>query len=499
MIVLKNMRRLICALCSLVLFAACDDGKQQRLQLEELERMNRADSLMTNDSLALVLADYFDRHGTNNEKLRAYYILGRTYDDQGNASKALEAYHAAVACDTTSKDCDYHILCLAHIQMAEIFHRHYQPRTAIAELSTAQRMAYKDKDTLLATECFFDQSNEYERLGEKDSALAIATESARLFTMMGQHDRAAAAKSSTTLILLDKQCIEEAKAAIEAYLASAYTDSMGNVSPGREVFYYKRGLYYIQTNKTDSAEYFFRKELRDGHDINNQIAGRKGLQLLYEKLGKADSVAKYAAEGYAMSDSVYMVSESQNIQSLQAMFDFTHKQLMLEQKTNELRKTRLYMAIALISLLLVIFMVLYIVQRREKLHAMSTANYQSTIRNLSLEDRLSSSPITTHLQELANSNPPKVADSADIKLLKTLVSDNIPTFFDTVNSPQQPLSEQENVVCMLTRLAFPSVSIDRLTGVSEGYTSKLKSRLFKKLTGKDGNAKDFEHWIMAVK
>jgi DNA-binding CsgD family transcriptional regulator len=83
--------------------------------------------------------------------------------------------------------------------------------------------------------------------------------------------------------------------------------------------------------------------------------------------------------------------------------------------------------------------------------------------------------------------------------LRTLVSDHIPSFFNTVSSPQQPLSEQEYVVCLLTRLEFPSVSIDRLTGVSEGYTSRLKSRIYKKLTGKEGNAKDFEHWIMAIK
>ncbi|MBO7129099.1 MAG: hypothetical protein J6W05_04950 [Prevotella sp.] len=497
---MRQSLHLIILLCAVWIVVACGSDKGERLQqLEMLEQMNRADSPMTDDSLALVLADFFDHHGTNNERLRAYYILGRTYADQGEASKALEAYHAAVACDTTSEDCDYHTLCLAHIQMAEIFHRHYQPRTAIAELSTAQRMAYKDKDTLLATECYFDQSNEYERLGKKDSAFAIATESARRFTMMGQHDRAAAAKSSNTLILLDQHRTDEAKAAIEAYLASAYTDSLGNVSPGREIFYYKRGLYYLQANKTDSAEYFFRKELRDGHDINNQIAGRKGLQLLYEKLGKADSVAKYAAEGYAMSDSVYMVSESQNLQSLQAMFDYTHKQLMVEQKTSELRNTRLYLAIVVISLLLVIFMVLYIIQRQNKIHAAATANYQSIIKELSIEDRLGCSPVTTHLQELANSNPPGVADPADIELLKTLISDNIPTFYDTVNPPQQMLSEQEYVVCLLTRLEFPSVNIDRLTGVSEGYTSKMKSRLYKKLTGKDGSPKDFEHWIMAIK
>jgi hypothetical protein len=55
------------------------------------------------------------------------------------------------------------------------------------------------------------------------------------------------------------------------------------------------------------------------------------------------------------------------------------------------------------------------------------------------------------------------------------------------------------VVCLLTRLAFPSVSIDRLTAVSEGYTSRLKGRIYKKLTGKDGTPKEFEHWILAIK
>ena len=481
-------------------FIACDDASRQRTQLEELEQMNRADSLMSNDSLALALADWFDRNGTANEQMRAHYILGRTYYDGNNLPDALEAFHTAAACaDTTASDCDYHQLSLVHIQMAEIFHRHYQPRTAIAELSLAQQMAYKDKDTLMAIECYFDQSNEYERLGKADSAFAIAMESAKLFAGMGQLDRAAAAKSSTVLMLLDKHRTEEAKDAIEAFLTSSYTDSLGNVSPGREIFYYKRGLYYLQAGKLDSAEHFFRKELRDGPDINNQIAGRKGLQLLYEKMGKADSVAKYAAEGYSMSDSVYMLSESQNVQSLQTMFDYTHKQLLVEQKTSELRKTRLYMAIAVISLLLVIFIVVYIAQLREKRSAIAVANYQSTIRTLSLEERLSSSSIAQRLQALVNSNPPKMADVIDINSLKALINDNIPSFSETVNPPRQPLNEQEYIVCLLTRLAFPSVSIDRLTGVSEGYTSKLKSRIYKKLTGKEGNAKDFEYWVMAIK
>ncbi len=62
------MNRLIIILYVLaaLLLASCTSGRHSEMlaQLEELERQNVADSLMTNDSLALALAEYFDRHGT---------------------------------------------------------------------------------------------------------------------------------------------------------------------------------------------------------------------------------------------------------------------------------------------------------------------------------------------------------------------------------------------------------------------------------------------------
>jgi tetratricopeptide (TPR) repeat protein len=520
-----------------------------RRQLHQLAADNRADSLLTNDSLAFTLTNYFDRHGTANERLLAHYLLGRTHYDRGELTEALEAYHDAADCaDTTRQDCDYATLSRVHAQMATLFRQHYQSRTALKELSEAQRLAYKGRDTLMAIECYFEQAAEYERLGQPDSALFIAGRSAQLFTEMGQPDRAAAATSSTTLVLLDQHRLAEAKAAIDAFLHSAYTDAQGNVSPGREIFYYKRGRYYLQTGQLDSAEYFFRKELRDGRNINNQIAGRKGLQLLYERLGRADSVAKYAAEGYNLSDSVYILSESQNMQSLQAMFDYTQNQLMVVQKTSELKTTKIRMAVVVISLLVVIGILVYIAQRRERRRALETAQYRSALEQLSqaqadlmllheeantastqaiaqknqqikalqeqvnqfqqlkkdyhrlsLEDRLANADVSVRLRALANDNPPRQAAVSDIKELKMLINDNIPAFFDTVSPDHKPLSELEYTVCLLTRLAFPSSQVDRLNGVSEGYTSTLKSRIFKKVTGQSGTAKDFERWIAAIK
>ena len=75
------MKRIYSLYCLIVvcMLMACNDGQQQRRQLEELEQHNRAGEQLLNDSLAEALVDYFDRHGDANERMRSRYMLGRTY------------------------------------------------------------------------------------------------------------------------------------------------------------------------------------------------------------------------------------------------------------------------------------------------------------------------------------------------------------------------------------------------------------------------------------
>ncbi len=141
----------VAILWGLLILGACAGDEHQKMlaHLEELERQNLADSVMTNDSLAERLAEYFDHHGTPNERMRAHYILGRTYADLGEAPAALEAYLRAASCaDTTAADCDYTKLSRIHIQSARICYLLLQPRSQLDELCKAQLYALKAKDTL---------------------------------------------------------------------------------------------------------------------------------------------------------------------------------------------------------------------------------------------------------------------------------------------------------------------------------------------------------------
>ena len=192
----------------------------------------------------------------------------------------------------------------------------------------------------MAAECFSELANSYDLLHCPDSLLLIVNEAVNRFEHLNNYKRAAGIKSKAIITLLKAGRYTKSKEFIDDYIKhSGYVDSTGNVCPGREFFYYKLGSYYLHVNKPDSAEYYFRKELRDGKDVNDQIAGRKGLQLLYEKLGSTDSVAKYAKEGCDLNDSAYSLSEMQQIQYLNTFYDYSRFRHESDIKTLQLSRT----------------------------------------------------------------------------------------------------------------------------------------------------------------
>ena len=103
-------------------------------ELTALQAMNQTDSILTNDSLAQALADYFDRHGTPNEQMEAHYLLGRTHADRGEAPAALAAYHNAIDRAerimvgeripgiTTDTGCNYAQLWRVYAQMGGVYY-----------------------------------------------------------------------------------------------------------------------------------------------------------------------------------------------------------------------------------------------------------------------------------------------------------------------------------------------------------------------------------------
>jgi tetratricopeptide (TPR) repeat protein len=469
-------------LAAVCLMIGCTGNKAQMLQLlEELEATNRAGKELLNDSLAEELVDYFDRHGSNNERMRSRYMLGRTYYFLDELPRALEIYNEAADCaDTTSADCDYKVLSRIHAQKAVIFNMQIQPRSQLKELRHAVYYAKKGMDTLQAIECFAQQSTVYELLKKNDSVSIITEKASKLFEQIGEFDRANQIVGLEISALLDMDEVEKAGHCIKKYESSSAFDSLGNISRGIEIFYYVKGKYYLSVGKMDSAEYLFRKELEEGKDLNNQIAGCKGLQRVFERKEIPDSIAKYANLGYTFNDSAYSLSEMQNIQRLQASYNYNHKKQLAEQKAREAERAWLIVVI----LSLVVFIVGIIFGR--KYHILNCA---------ALDYRLKNANITRHLKKLANSNPPRYPNIDDWDKLQMLVERKIPSFRKTVKADDLPLTEMEYDVCLMIRVQILPIEMSKLKQCSPSHISNIRKRLLFTICGKEGSSDDFDDFI----
>ena len=479
---------IVVCLCALGLMMGCKgNGVQMRQQLEELEQQNNSGEKLLDDSLAESLVTYFNNHGDANEKMRAKYILGCTYSHLNELPRALMTYYEAADCaDTTQADCNYKVLSLIHGQCASIYHTQVQPRSELKELRLSEYYAWKDKDTLQAIKRYSQQSGAYDFLKMPDSVLFVKERAASLFREKGKKDRAARTLGGSTITsLLKKGEIAKALEYSRIYeQESGLFDSTMNIAKGFEIYYYIKGECYLATHQTDSAEYWFRKELREGKDIRNQIAGCKGLQEVFEQKRNADSIAKYATLAYELNDSAYSLSEMENIQKFQASYNYNHQRFLTEQKTSEAKIAWLTaIIVALVSGIL-----LWRFFSRYRL-----------FKNAALDYRLKNAKITRKLRTMAKSNPPQYPTLDDWKQLRSLVEHEIPSFHDIMNPVDSPLSEMEYDICLLSRVHILPNEMAKLKKCVPSYVSNIRKSLLKKVFGKEGNADEFDDEIGKIR
>ena len=119
------MKQLLSIFVLLVALCCCTteaDRNRMRSGLDSINERNRNDQPFTVKDVEPYV-QFFDDHGTPNDRLLAHYLLGRAYYEAGEAPMALECYQkAAEFADTTSKDCDYKQLCRVYAQIADIFY-----------------------------------------------------------------------------------------------------------------------------------------------------------------------------------------------------------------------------------------------------------------------------------------------------------------------------------------------------------------------------------------
>ena len=313
-----------------------------RAIMDDVSRRNLAYEPLTehDDTMMQRVVAYYKEHGSSNEVMEAYYLLGSVYRDLHEAPKAMEAFLNGInAADTTSADCRYDLLTRLYGQESDILYRQSLHRQSAEVEEMVYKYAVLAKDTLYMIAAKWKKLGEYYSFNDyqtiADECWDLLEESKR----MGLFAYGASNLCTCVLANIELGRVEDAAKLLYIYEAHSGLVDMKTHESSFPIYYYAKGRVLAATGQLDSAEYFYRKEL-EAKDWNNRQAAYRGLRMLFEQKGLADSVCKYAPLQCDAVDSAYQEMLSQSLQNLHELYDYNRLQTENSQKELLLQKSR---------------------------------------------------------------------------------------------------------------------------------------------------------------
>ena len=511
-------------------------AQQMHYDLIYAKAMNKSFVDFTTDSVMKQVVAYYDRHGSVNERMLAYYLLGCVYRDLQDAPASLDNYYKAVElADTTSASCDYALLARIHGAMGDLYSVKSSPLMMIKEAKLAAKYAWMAKDTLAAVVAYRNQVGGYYDLGNSDSVLSISLNAHHFCRKNGMVTEMYHGLNAIIDVYINRKDYKRA----DYYIQMMRQNSNSFITPnlvrrGNELLYYNIGRYYCGIGKVDEGIGYFRKILTADHiTFNQKEAAYRGLHIAYQLKRIPDSISKYAQLFVNANDSSYRHSTVESMYNIQSMYDYQHFQQRALKAQTENQLLWLSMALGVVVLFFVAVVVfLYIrkqMKQRKAVLAGINADYNKVLdeykrsvadlkmiennfeqyrqkkeqeiqqMNLALnsfhqvgenenwmtEISLLDNELVNHFHAQANGVSCKISDS-EWEKLKSLVEKQQPDFIRFISAPSKGLTDREYLVAILVKLHFIPSELSLLLGVGAQQITNIRSKINSKLFGKSG-------------
>lgn len=552
------MKHLLSLFALLAVLTCCTteaDRIRMRAGLDSINQCNRNDQPF---SVADVepYVQFFDRHGTSNERLLAHYLLGRAYHEAGEAPMALQCYQKAIDCaDTLSDSCDFPQLCRVYSQTDAVLYEQGLYQEELPEIEEAFKYAMIGGDTLAALLAYEQKGKVYQKLGMADSCLDVFERVAAMYTQYHYPTFAAIVLGRTLETLIGTGQYNKAWKYLKTYeTESGLFDACQNIAKGREIFYYYKGLLFLHDDQLDSAEHYFRKELHDARDYNNQNAGSLGLTAIYKKRNIPDSTAKYYQYAYAMNDSVYLGRTSEIVAKTRGIYNYSRNQELARQAEKEAARNRSIWQWGGCFALFLILVGIHIIYRIRNERQKALLNYEQSMQKVisikkeiwqakqdiqvlqthkdasveliaEKEKRIKSleTELFRHRQDtqkvsrerglsdaeknlrknadyqylISNINKGQSVTAEQWNLLEELLRQHFPYCYELLAAKRHLLTSDEYKTYILIRLHVLPSLISHIICKSEGSVTNIRIRLLKKLFNREGKAAEFDKTICA--
>ena len=518
-------------------------SQQMRYELVRAQAQNKAYINFSTDSILKEVVDYYDTHGTANERMTARYMLGCAYRDMEDAPAALKYFNLATdIAEQDRSNCNPTTLMKIHSQMGGLYQNVGAYDMALSEDSIAEHIA--------------------RQIGDTTSFIHLMWTQACSLESMNQNARAKDLLDSITVILTDNNLTEEPvliyPMMIDSYWKNKDTNKaeqllleyerktgMSPHCPDEEVadmaYFYRKGRLYLAKTLPDSAKLMFDRLRHLAQSTDMRLAERYrlleasyyGLKESYIQKHQLDSAIKYADLYCQVSDTMSQTHDYEQLLRLQSLYNYTKAQ-EIAFKSQEKVTFFKYLLILLSLLVFILVSIAYsryqkrMLIERHKLIQINT-KYKLILQNLdkstkelhdvrtdynrfidekqdeiqklqqtlliyqndaaNIEERVDERTFlenkeVKHLHNLAIVG--KSATPNELAAIRAIAKSSIPNLYRLITAPEYGLKDYEIDVCILMRMQFVPTEIAILKHYSMQRVTNIKSSINNKLFGAQG-------------
>lgn len=523
--------------------ASASEPIQMYYLLLRIKAHDKAYLRHTSDSLILSLVKYY-QHNNRQRLPETLYYAGRVYSDLKDAPRALEYYQKAIDILKKGNSQDWNLLSRLYSQVGKLYL--YQEIPVYAYKAYKQSLQYNSfqKDHIGIIYNLRDIARSFTIRQQLDSAIYYYKKADDMAQFIHNPQIRFSINGELTAYYTETGKYKEAYQALKISLQGKTTSAI----------YRNLADYFYKIGKKDSAILYYNRLLATPNYYNKARAF-KILGKIAQQEKQYDKACHYFDKYHQYMDSLQQMKQTEVIHKMNSLYNYQLYKKENEglKKQNYRQKRRIYYIGTCFLFTLALSIIFWlnhkkkeqrILLQQEKLKRIQEEQYRYSQAQISLNqekieelskqlheaekenDTLRQSILRGQKEQLENENTHIKATQAiekalrinlqqttiwrklhqsaiskmtenDWRQLQEAIDEAYPKFRSQL-SELYPLSLKEMQVCLLLKIEIvPSRIAEIMYSSKQGITS-IRKRLYKKLSGKEGNSRDCDEFIRSL-
>lgn len=521
----------------------CRSGKDYRLwyALSRTEADDKCYILHVSDSTIRAAANYYNSHGSDLQRVRANYLLGRVYCDMHLYGHALTSFNKAITVESENDSTINRYKARSATWAGYVYEVKGLHKDALRYNKLAYGYAKQAGAQVTEVYSLRDIGRSYSYLKQNNTAIPYYRQAAKKAKAIGDANLYNMVMEELAGIYIEEGQLDDAYSALNTpFLATTDKDISSH--------YYVWAYYFEHTGQLDSAVAYNKRGMSYSNNTEKRDACLDIIRIL-NKQGKRDEAMEYYDKYSVYSDSV----TASELNETSDMLSQVEKNIDIERKNTILAETKTNLTILLSVIIFTVIVVSLIlikhysnVRKRIREQQERANNYLSQLQETGMqkmkrnEERIAQletelsvsneklteirkSLMRNEAEMLAKQNehmlfkekhrelliadladtdvyklyhtPNAVPSSADYHRLVEALNKAYNNFTKRLKEFYPDINDNEVWICCMVKAGLSSKEICNISPYSYSSLGMAKSRLYFKMFKKKGGAKDLDHFI----